>query len=326
MKQNGTRVTTGTIDQYQYVLKLLEEFELQLKVPLRICMLPKQSALVTKQEKKYWAHFFKAFCDFLYNEKDCYDTYVNSVCKSLKAFFNYLAEDQNLPIGHFHKMFKVPHQLIRPVVLQPEMLQFLIKNEAFENSLSASLKRTKDLFVFGCTVALRYSDLIALKKTQLIQAPEGHYIYLHTKKTNTFLKLPLPSHLTVILSKYKTLRHYLLPRLSLTNFNLQVKELCKKAGWIYPLPKIRYKRGKPIEIKTETSKTLLFFHHVTTHTMRRTAITTLLTLGVPEYVVRRISGHSANSREFSRYVLIAQEHLNNQVLRAFDDLLNEPAS
>ena len=35
---------------------------------------------------------------------------------------------------------------------------------------------------------------------------------------------------------------------------------------------------------------------------RRTAITSMLSLGVPEQVVRKISGHFANSKEFYRYV------------------------
>ena len=53
--------------------------------------------------------------------------------------------------------------------------------------------------------------------------------------------------------------------------------------------------------------------------MRRTAITTLLILGVPEHIVR-ISGHSPNSKEFYRYVVIAQDYLNKHVMDAYDKL------
>jgi len=42
--------------------------------------------------------------------------------------------------------------------------------------------------------------------------------------------------------------------------------------------------------------------------MRRTAITTLLIMGVPEAMVRKISGHAPGSKEFYKYVGIAQDY------------------
>jgi len=60
---------------------------------------------------------------------------------------------------------------------------------------------------------------------------------------------------------------------------------------------------------------------VTTHTMRRTAIATLLSLGMPESMVRKISGHSANSKEFYRYVNYAQQFMDIESDRVFS-LLN----
>ena len=59
---------------------------------------------------------------------------------------------------------------------------------------------------------------------------------------------------------------------------------------------------------------------VTTHTMRRTAITTMLSLGVPEQVVRKISGHSAMSKEFFRYVAFAQSYQDQETSRMFEKL------
>jgi hypothetical protein len=56
--------------------------------------------------------------------------------------------------------------------------------------------------------------------------------------------------------------------------------------------------------------------------MRRTAITTLLLMGVEENMVRTISGHSAGSKEFYKYVAVVQNYLNQQVMNAYDKLLN----
>jgi intergrase/recombinase len=53
-------------------------------------------------------------------------------------------------------------------------------------------------------------------------------------------------------------------------------------------------------------KELRFCDVVSSHTMRRTAITTMLSLGVHEQLVRKISGHTPNSKEFYRYVSWSQ--------------------
>ena len=55
--------------------------------------------------------------------------------------------------------------------------------------------------------------------------------------------------------------------------------------------------------------------------MRRTAITTLLVMGVSEVMVRRISGHAPGSKEFYKYVGIAQEYLNHEVRNAYKKLV-----
>ena len=56
--------------------------------------------------------------------------------------------------------------------------------------------------------------------------------------------------------------------------------------------------------------------------MRRTAITSLLILGVPEQVVRKISGHAAGSKEFYKYVSIAEAYLSKEVQQAQLKLMN----
>ncbi|MBS1510365.1 MAG: hypothetical protein JST86_05955 [Bacteroidetes bacterium] len=81
---------------------------------------------------------------------------------------------------------------------------------------------------------------------------------------------------------------------------------------------ISYKEiGKLVDNKKQQYR---FCDLVTTHTMCRTAITTMLSLGVPEQVVRKISGHSPMSKEFFRYVAIAQACQDQEVSRMFDKL------
>ena len=53
---------------------------------------------------------------------------------------------------------------------------------------------------------------------------------------------------------------------------------------------------------------------------RRTAITTMLMLGMAEHVVKKISGHAANSKAFYRYVNLVQSYLDHEVDKVFDKL------
>jgi integrase len=320
---SGKKLRAGTLEQYNCVYLLVEEFQQLLQSPLRIQLLNKSSLRLIQKEKLYWSRFFKNFTAFLYKQKKCFDQYVGLVCKVLKTFFNYLLKDKCLPVGEFHRQFRVPTEHCNPVVISPEQLKFLITNTAFEASLPQHLQRTKDLFVFGCTIGLRFQDLMRLKKQHLQFSDAGAYIVLHTQKTSTEVKIPLPDYAISIYHKYKrTTGNYILPQLSGTNFNEQIKEIIKRAGWTYNLPKIKQKQGEQVEIKTQANETYKFYHHITAHTMRRTAITTLLLLGVNENAVRKISGHAAGSKEFYRYVVLVQDYLNAQVKNAHLKLIS----
>jgi hypothetical protein len=56
--------------------------------------------------------------------------------------------------------------------------------------------------------------------------------------------------------------------------------------------------------------------------MRRTAITLYLSLGMPEQLVRRISGHSPSSKEFFRYVKISEEIMDREISKVHSKLEN----
>jgi len=90
----------------------------------------------------------------------------------------------------------------------------------------------------------------------------------------------------------------------------------------FELVKFRERRGKQVVVyknpDTKTNYTLA--DHICTHTMRRTGITSMLSLGMPEYLVRKVSGHSANSKEFFRYVELAQHYLDEQTDLVFNNL------
>jgi len=316
------KLSAGTLDSYRYVQNLLLEYEQRTGAPLSIQLLHRASHRTLQKEKNYWSRFYTRFSTFLYREKGYGDHYAGSVFKVLKTFFNYLASEKGFSIGNYHRSFRVPLRQATPVVLQPGMLQRLITDKEFENSLKPSLKRAKDIFVFGCTVALRVSDLMRLQKRNLHTVGGEVYLNIFTQKTGAEVTIPLPAYALEIIERYrKKAGKYLLPRLAVTNLNIQLKQLVKKAGWDHPLTKLVSKHGRLTELKNRDGKPWKFYQHITSHTMRRTAITSLLILGVPEMVVRKLSGHAPGSKEFYRYVSLAQDYMNKEVKNAFVKLL-----
>ena len=102
--------------------------------------------------------------------------------------------------------------------------------------------------------------------------------------------------------------------ITLFNFNKNLKNLGEKADFTTPIEVSREKQGKAKQLANSVAKEqkLGFCDKMSSHMMRRTAITTLLILGMPEHLVRKISGHSAASKSFNRYVHYAQVYMDKE--------------
>lgn len=314
LQKSGKRIKASTIENYIYLHKLLHNFSKEKQFPLRIRSISKLNKKELKAEQSYWEKFYKKFTDYLYNDLDHYDNYVGMQSKYFRSFMNYLNSKLTLNVGTFHHIFYTRNEEIQIVVLSPERLNYLIHAKELEEKLPYRLQKVKDIFVFGCTVALRFSDLINLKPTNLELINNTWYLNVQSKKTQTYTRVKLPSYAVAILNKYKT-KNRLLPYYHNVYLNKYIKELLEIVGWTEPFACTREKRGVPVVIYKDKQKKehFKFCDMITTHTMRRTAITTMLSLGMNEQVVRKISGHAANSKEFYRYVSFAQAYLDKEI-------------
>ena len=114
---------------------------------------------------------------------------------------------------------------------------------------------------------------------------------------------------------------FLLPRFQLLTLNKNFRKIGELAGWTDLVQKKRRKRGMLKEIlKFNDGKSYRFCDLISSHTMRRTAITTLLNLGMPEHMVRKISGHAAGSKEFFKYVQYSQNYIDQEMEKAHSKL------
>ncbi|HVM86679.1 MAG TPA: tyrosine-type recombinase/integrase [Puia sp.] len=321
IKKDGTKINMGSIKKLESTYHLLQDFMLNKNFQLRIKILQKNVREISV-EKNYWKRFYRIFTDYLYDDLGCFDNYVGSVIKDIRTFFNYLTKDRNLTIGSFHQNFYIRKENIQILTLQPEQLESLIHTTVFDNNSRKTMLKVRDVFVAGCSVALRYSDLINLNRSNLQVYNGQYYLVTQSKKTNIYTQIKLPEYVVKIFKQHSQKKNRLLPYFNLAQLDKHLKKLAEQMGWVQEVVKTRQKRGKAIviykDVKTMTN--YRFCDLVSSHTMRRTAITTMLRLGMPEHLVRKISGHAPNSIEFHKYVSVAQNYLDLETDKMFAKL------
>ncbi|HZH63972.1 MAG TPA: hypothetical protein VEY10_03705 [Flavisolibacter sp.] len=317
LQPNGKRLSSGTVKNYQSVLHLLRIFAEKHSFPLRIIGWNRLTSREQEREKNYWEKFYNKFSDFLYNTRGCYDNYVGLCFKNIKVFFSYLSRHQNLETGNVQRLFYVRKEETAIFPLLPEELNHLIYNEELSKRLSPRLQQAKDFFVFGCTVALRFSDLVCLQKANLRIVGNERYLTVQSKKTGIYSLMKLPAYATEILDKYKRQQKKLLPLFNNANLNKYIKLVLEEAGFIHPVSYSREQRGNRTNLKSKRGQEVRFCDIASTHTMRRTGISTMLCLGMNEQMVRRISGHSPHGKEFYRYVAWAQTYQDSESEKVF---------
>lgn len=319
--RGGLKLAPGTKRNYLYLRRHLVNFGMKTGFPLRVRTLGRDKKQINR-ERKYYHELYQKFTDYLFDELKHYDNYVGHNIKMLKTFFAWLTRQKGMHIGEFYKDFYVWKEELPVIVLSIEQLRFLIQNEKFDKSLPIHLRRTKDLFVFGCTTALRVSDLMTLKNENVEHQNNATYIRITSKKTRKQSKIKLPNYAKLIIDRNKQRGKRLFPLICANQFNSNIKKMAERAGWIEPVNKIRSRRGLPLQqIRSNAAlKQYRFCDLLITHTMRRTAITSMLELGMEENSVRKISGHAPGSVEFYKYVKYNQERLDDQSDLVFEKL------
>ena len=150
---------------------------------------------------------------------------------------------------------------------------------------AGALAKARDLFCFCAFTSLRYSDMAALKRSDIT----GDSIIVTTQKTNDRLEIPLNNYSRAILDKYADLqdrRGLALPVISNQRMNDYLKDLCELCGFNEPITKVYYKGGQRIE------ETRPKWELVGTHAARRTFICYALTKGIAPQIVMKFTGHS----------------------------------
>jgi hypothetical protein len=148
-KPNGELIKPQSVNNYNYTLNLLQEFEHLYEYPLRIKEYSRLNSRERISEANYWKKFNQKFMHYLYNYRKVYDNYAGTVVKQIKAFFKYVNNERLIDTGPYYKKLKAMKEEVPVTALSRENLMQLIYDKEFEQKLATNLQISKDMFVFG---------------------------------------------------------------------------------------------------------------------------------------------------------------------------------
>jgi len=144
------------------------------------------------------------------------------------------------------------------------------------------LDRVRDLFCFAVYTGQRWSDIERLDRKD-IRGDVWSFIVYKTKKQIDIDLIGFAAPALDILKKYD----YQLPKISLTKFNLYIKDAAEKAGITEETTIVRYVGAKEIKISKPKYK------FIGSHTARKTCVSILLNdYNLNLTHVLEITGHS----------------------------------
>lgn len=169
-------------------------------------------------------------------------------------------------------------------------LEELFRIYEMELPLDSALDRVRDMFVFQCYTALRFSDVKQLKHENIHYnaANDTYSIDLLTEKDDDRINFPLSKRATTIYLKYKDNVYkngLLFPVISNQKYNDHLKELGKRAELEGEWIDYEYRLSEKIVVKTPKAD-------LATHTARRTFIVTAINENVDPTLIALITSHS----------------------------------
>jgi len=271
-KKNGKKYSDNTIVGFETTLKQLSRFSEDEKIILNY-----KFNINTRNQFVQWMM------------KQDYATNTISISVSLIKVFLGHAKSIGRHNNLFHKdeLFLFSPELTDTIALSMQEIKTL-----YELKLTTAQGKARDVFIFGCFLALRKSDLIQINNYII----RGNVIEVLTTKTGEKVILPLHPYVRDIHEKYGGQ----LPVFHYAMLNYHLPRICKIAGFkdkhLITMTKGGVKQGQYYE-KWEL---------VSPHTIRRTCATNMYLAGIDVHDCMKITGHKTEEM-FLRYIRIEKE-------------------
>ena len=220
---------------------------------------------------------------------------VSYVLTAVKSFWRYCVKMGYTTNNPFLRFEIEPEVYGNPIYITKEERDTLY----YLHIPDERLRKTRDIFVFQCLVGCRVGDLIRLKKDNVVNGAI-EYIPRKTKDERPVIaRVPLCPKAQSIIDRYTTVEdEKLLPFISPQKYNDYIKELFRFAHITRTVTRLN-----PL---TRQEERVSIADVASSHMARRTFIG-ILHRKVKNEVIGSMSGHSANSKAFSRYYHIEDD-------------------
>ena len=289
---NGKPIKERTLTNYTSALNKLKDFELQ-------------------QNKKYRFEdidliFYRDFVFYCNDTLGLNNNSIGSLISRIKTFCRNIEFD-GLPINpkYKHSEFSIPKQETFDIYLNEKEINTIFNHDFSDN---VRLDNTRDLFVIGLRTGLRVSDIVRIKKENILVG----VINITTLKTNQNLTIPLHPQFKAILKK----REGNLPReISQAKFNKYIKEICQKVEMKEKT--FGSKRDEKLTRKTEGYYEK--WELVTSHICRRSFATNLFLQDVDISAIRHATGHTTD-KAFLNYVKASADEKLQKIIQKWNKI------
>lgn len=248
--------------------------------------------------------FYNRFVSFLRRKGLAQNTIAKTI-QVIKTFMNEavdLGYTKNLQ--HRHRKFAVSWEEVDAVYLTENEIQRLFQHDFLQDK---KLERTRDLFVFGTQVGLRFIDYSAVKPENIIvvenEGLKEKFIRIVAQKTGQLVIIPCSPMVLEIFDRYKNNPNQLPKAYSNQAFNRQIREVCRIAGLTQTGRLLSHPEKELWEV-------------VSSHTCRRSFCTNLFLSGFPTLEIMKISGHTSE-KNFLKYVKVSKIDTAKRLSRHF---------
>ncbi len=249
--------------------------------------------------------FMQGFKDYLVEENKMNDNSVSKYIKILKPLLRYFMGKgviQTFALTDVKSNVQDGAIFVLPIKNILELQNMEIEEE--------HLIQARNIFCFMCWTGQRYSDYQVIKWEDISLNDRNEKVWqLVTVKTHTAVTVPIIPYAEEILKRNKKMPTPF-PRFTNQQMNIYLKKLGQMAKLNHTVKVADYYDGKKVE------KFLPFHDVLTTHVARKSFITNSLILGVPERVIREVSGHRGE-KSFRRYINLADNYKSDMISKAF---------
>jgi len=288
---SGTKLKSGSIKKYESLITHLNNF----------C----KDKYINPDFTNVDIPFLLKFKEYLTVDQDLSDNTSSKYLKMCKTYFGYFIKNGYLKPLDFSDL-KTPEKEGNIIVLELKQILHL-QNKKIE---SLELQEARDVFCFMCWTGQRYSDIEKIKREDIYTEKGGQKVWdLIVEKTGERIIIPIITYADKILEKFKN-DPYPLPRITNQRMNQYLKTIGRIAEFHQTIKIIKYYNDNKQEFYEPLRQ------HLTTHVARKSYITNSLILGIPERIVREVSGHK-DEKSFRRYVNLAKSYKNQVIQDAY---------